>query len=58
MLRQVVYCEEDISEKESFDEVEEEEDQEEFRYDWMHLVEMGPNAIINSLSDLGIRDMD
>ena len=54
----MVYCEEDISEKESFDEVEEEEDQEEFRYDWMYLVEMGPNAIINSLSDLGIRDMD
>jgi len=35
-----------------------EEEQEEFRYDWMHLAEMGLNAIINSSSDLKIRDID
>ncbi len=49
----MIYYEKDISDKESLNEVEKEEEQNEFRYDWMHLVEMGPNAIINSSLDLG-----
>jgi hypothetical protein len=37
--------------------VEDEED-EEFRYDWMRFAEMGPNSRIVMSSDLGSRDMD
>ena len=49
------------------DEMDDEEDEEplqeddygeEFRLDWMLLAEMGPNAIIDSSSDLGSREMD
>ncbi len=39
-------------------EIEEEDHYEEYRYDWMHLAEMGLNTKINSNSDLGTRDMD
>jgi hypothetical protein len=36
----------------------EDDEEEEFRYDWMHLAEMGPNANIVCSSDLGSRDID
>ena len=47
--------EEEASDVESEDELTEDEDDEEaeFRYDWMHLAEMGPNAKIVCATDLG-----
>src|SRR5581483_10677334 len=50
--------EEQLSDNESEGEPLEDEEQEEFWYDWMHLAEMGPNSNINFTSDLGGRDMD
>ena len=58
MLGQVVYYEKNISDEKSFDEIKKEEKQKEFRYDWMHLVKIGPNAIINSSSDLETWNID
>src|SRR5437762_6948661 len=58
ILGQATDEETDIHDEESFDEIEEEEDQEEFRYDWMKLAEMGPKTHIQADSDLGSRDMD
>ncbi|GBC48412.2 ATP-dependent DNA helicase PIF1 [Rhizophagus irregularis DAOM 181602=DAOM 197198] len=55
--RQAFDEEAEISEEESYDEIEEEE-HEEYRYDWMHLAEMGPNVHIQRDADLGSRDMD
>ena len=36
----------------------EDDEKDEYQLDWMILVEMGPNAVINSGCDLGSRDMD
>ncbi|RHZ79390.1 hypothetical protein Glove_147g5 [Diversispora epigaea] len=36
----------------------EDDDEIEFRFDWMLLAEMGPNAVIDSSCDLGTRDID
>ncbi|CAG8782024.1 19215_t:CDS:1, partial [Rhizophagus irregularis] len=57
LLGQAFDEEAEISEEESYDEIEEEE-HEEYRYDWMHLAEMGPNVHIQRDADLGSRDMD
>lgn len=46
------------SDEESLDEIIEDDEPEEFRFDWMHLAEMGPNTRIINDSDLGNRDMD
>ncbi|RGB38999.1 hypothetical protein C1646_755101 [Rhizophagus diaphanus] len=48
----------EISEEESYDEIEEEEEDEEYRYDWMHLAEMGSNVRIQSDTDLGTQAID
>ena len=60
MLGQAIDREEPtIEDEDSGYEVDEDSDQEEaFRYDWMYLAEMGPNARIITESDLGSRDMD
>jgi len=57
LLGQEVDKEAEIEDEESFDEISDEE-QEEFRFDWMRLAEMGPNVRIDSNIDLGSRDMD
>jgi ATP-dependent DNA helicase PIF1 len=57
LLGQEIDEEVEISDDESLAELTDEEEQE-FRYDWMHLAEMGPNARIRNDSDLGSRDMD
>ncbi len=57
LLGNPVDHEEEFSDDDSQGEMEE-EDYEEYRYDWMRLAEMGPNTRINSISDLGSRDMD
>jgi ATP-dependent DNA helicase PIF1 len=36
----------------------EDDEQNEFRLDWMFLAEMGPNAVVDCSSDLGSRNMD
>src|ERR1043166_2294236 len=56
ILEQEVDNEEVLNDEESLDKISEEEEQE-FRYDWMHLVEMGPNVHIDSDSDLESRDL-
>ena len=58
MLGPPIDNEEEILDEESQDEVLEDDKEEEFRYDWMRLAEMGPNVNIVSSSDLGSRDMD
>jgi hypothetical protein len=58
VLGQPVDNEDEFSDDESQDEQLEEENPEEFRYDWMHLAEMGSNVRIISNSDLGSRDLD
>ena len=58
LLGQPIDNEIEISDDESLDEITGEEDQEEFRFDWMHLAEMGPNVHIDNDSDLGTRDLD
>jgi len=58
MLGHPIDNEEEFSDEESQDEHIEDDEEEEFRYDWMHLAEMGPNARIVSLSDLRTRDID
>ena len=50
--------EEEICDDESQDEYVEEDEQEEHRHDWMYLAEMGPNSKIESMTNLGTRDMD
>ena len=48
-----------ITDKDSDDEItEDDEEQEEYRYDWMRLAEMGPNVHIDKETDLGTRDLD
>src|SRR3954447_20784693 len=58
LLEQPVDNEDKISNDESQDELLEEEELEEFRYNWMHLAKMGPNAYIESNSDLGLQDLN
>ncbi|PKY35753.1 hypothetical protein RhiirB3_396386, partial [Rhizophagus irregularis] len=58
VLGQAFDEEPEISEEESYDEIEEEEEDEEYRYDWMHLAEIGPNVRIQRDTDLGTRDID
>jgi len=60
LLRNFVEQEDEVSDddEDSQGEIEEEDHYEEYRYDWMHLAEMGLNTKINSNSDLGTRDMD
>src|SRR6266496_121279 len=58
LLGKPVDNKEQLSDDESEGELLEDEEQEEFWFDWMHLAEMGPNMHINSTSDLGSRDMD
>ena len=53
LLGQPVDNEDEISDNGSQDELLEEEELEEFRYNWMHLAEMGLNAYIESNSNLG-----
>ena len=57
MLGQEVENEVEINDEESLDEISEEEE-EEFRFDWMHLAEMGPNVHIERDTNLGTRDLD
>lgn len=57
ILGQAIDKEAEMYDEDSFDEIEEER-QEEFRYDWMHLVELGPNAHISIDTGLGSRDID
>ena len=47
-----------ISNEESSDKMDEEDENKEFRYDWMYLSEMRPNVRIQSDYNLGSRDMD
>lgn len=58
LLRSPIDNEEDNGNEESMEELSDDDEPEEHRYDWMHLAEMGPNVRINPLSDLGTRDMD
>ena len=57
-LEQPVDNEDEFSDDESQDEQLEEEDPEEFRYNWMHLAEIGLNIRIISNSDLRSRDLN
>ncbi|GBB88229.1 hypothetical protein RclHR1_14780006 [Rhizophagus clarus] len=60
LLRQPV-DDKEVYDEESKDKLpfeDENEDEEQYRYDWMRLAEMGPKATIHSVSDLGSRDMD
>jgi ATP-dependent DNA helicase PIF1 len=57
LLGQPIDKEPELCDEDSFDEIEEEQE-EEFRYDWMHLAELGPNTHIQIDADLGSRDMD
>jgi ATP-dependent DNA helicase PIF1 len=50
--------ENDHDNEESDDEQEDDEHEREIRLEWMILSEMGPNAVIMSSSDLGLRDID
>ena len=48
-----------ITDEDSDDEItEDDEEQEEYRYDWMRLAEMGPNVHIDKKTDLGTRDLN
>src|SRR3989440_1844252 len=49
---------EDLSEDESGEELEEDDEHDEARLDWMVLAEMGPRANIERSCDLGSRDID
>ncbi len=48
----------EFSDNDSQNEMAEDNGYEEYRYNWMHLVEMDPNVKINSQSDLRTCDMD
>ncbi len=52
MFRPPIDNKEEIPDEESQDEVLENDKEEEFRYDWMRLAEIGPNMNIVSSSDL------
>lgn len=58
LLGSPVDNEEDNGDEESLEELSGDDELEEYRHDWMHLAEMGPNVRINTLNDLGTRDMD
>ena len=59
ILGEAVENEDDFNSDESLDEIESSEnEEEEFRFDWMRLAEIGPNSRIISSSDLGSRDTD
>jgi len=49
---------EEISDEKTEDELIDDGDKEEFRYDWMRLAEMGPRTTITCSSDLESQDMD
>ncbi|GES73738.1 ATP-dependent DNA helicase pfh1-like [Rhizophagus clarus] len=50
--------ENETTDDESLEELSEDDESEEYRYDWMHLAEIGLRANIDSSTDLGTRDMD
>lgn len=58
LLGQPVNNEEERINDENEEEQIEDDEQEEFRFDWMFLAEMGPDAVIDSSSELGTRDID
>ena len=58
MLGEPIDNEEPICNDESQDDYIEDDEQDEYRYDWMYLAEMGPNSKIESMTDLGTRDID
>ena len=58
LLGSPVDNEEDNCSEESLEELSDDNEMEEYRYDWMHLAEMGPNVRIDTLNDLETRDID
>ena len=58
LLGQPVDNEDEISDNGNQDELLEEEESEEFRYNWMHLAKIGPNVYIESNFNLGSRDLN
>jgi len=50
--------ENEATDDDSLEELSKDNEPEEYQYDWMRLAEMGPKVNIDTLTDLGTRDIE